>query len=286
MSSINFLLFLAIHRAISTPPEAPDTAYASWCRQFSISACAGWSPEERAYRATVINANFATAKAATTESVTYGLTRFSFQTFDEFSAAHLGLGVKPASPQEAPLVGPRGLRPRASSTRSPTRTAAGLSGGEFTVDWRAAGNVAVVKDQGSCGSCYAFSAVAAIEAAVAIKTGLLATLSEQELVDCSGSYGNAGCGGGWMSPCFAYAKDNGGLSTQTDYPCASASSPLALRSRPRNELPLKRAGVSLFARNFLTPATPSMPLPTSFADTSGSSKTSGVCKSSLYTAYL
>jgi hypothetical protein len=146
--------------------------------------------------------------------------------------------------------------------------------------------VAVVKDQGSCGSCYAFSAVAAIEAAVAIKTGLLATLSEQELVDCSGSYGNAGCGGGWMSPCFAYAKDNGGLSTQTDYPCASASSPLALRSRPRNELPLKRAGVSLFARNFLTPATPSMPLPTSFADTSGSSKTSGVCKSSLYTAYL
>jgi len=79
MSSINFLLFLAIHRAISTPPEVPDTAYASWCRQFSISACAGWSPEERAYRATVINANFATAKAATTESVRTGSPASAFK---------------------------------------------------------------------------------------------------------------------------------------------------------------------------------------------------------------
>jgi cathepsin L len=63
------------------------------------------------------------------------------------------------------------------------------------VDWRSSGHVNAVKDQGSCGSCWAFSAAASMESIHAIKSGKLARLSEQQIVDCSHTY-NYGCGGG------------------------------------------------------------------------------------------
>ncbi|KAK6932683.1 Peptidase C1A, papain C-terminal [Dillenia turbinata] len=85
-----------------------------------------------------------------------------------------------------------------------------------SLDWRKNGVVTGVKNQGHCGSCWAFSSTGAMEGINAIVNGELISLSEQELVDCVTT--NYGCGGGYMNNAFQWVVNNGGIDSESDYP--------------------------------------------------------------------
>ncbi len=138
-----------------------------------------------------------------------GLNQFSHLTLSEFhDLVHLG-GTRPPNVRRNPDT-PVHAEP-ADPLSNPT-----------SVDWVAAHAVTAVKNQGSCGSCWAFSAVSALESAYFIKYGNLKIFSEQELVSCDKKDG--GCNGGWMDDAFTFVKDNGGLTTSASYPYTSGSS--------------------------------------------------------------
>ncbi|KAF7268185.1 hypothetical protein GWI33_018647 [Rhynchophorus ferrugineus] len=102
------------------------------------------------------------------------------------------------------------------------------------VDWREKNILNPIKDQGSCGSCWAFSSIAVVESAYARQTGILLSLSEQQLVDCArgGNYISVGCYGGVYKDAFAYIVENG-VETEELYPyvaktetCTAAGAPV------------------------------------------------------------
>ena len=160
------------------------------------------SMADRALRFEIFKANFdliSAHNADSTASYTLEVNKFADLTFDEFKAFYLSEMPAGRHQKEHCAEGVvRGDKPDA-------------------VDWNKEGKVQKVKNQAACGSCWAFSAVGAIESAIAIgKKVDLPDLAEQELVDCSTDYGNGGCNGGFMHWGFNYVLDNN-ITAGADY---------------------------------------------------------------------
>lgn len=127
-----------------------------------------------------------------------GITQFADMTAEEFGI-HIHKGCYQADKKQA-------------SEPAPFKNTTVLAD---SVDWVAKGAVTGVKNQGSCGSCWAFSTTGAIEGRCQISSGKLTSLSEQDLVDCSKQ--NSGCNGGLMDNAFAYVVKKGGICTEQEY---------------------------------------------------------------------
>nr|KAF6464699.1 cathepsin F [Rousettus aegyptiacus] len=127
----------------------------------------------------------------------YGVTKFSDLTEEEFHTIYLNPLLKELRSKRMPL---------ALSVSDPAPP-------EW--DWRKKGAVTKVKDQGMCGSCWAFSVTGNVEGQWFLKRGDLLSLSEQELVDCDKL--DKACLGGLPSNAYSAIKTLGGLETEDDY---------------------------------------------------------------------
>ena len=137
---------------------------------------------------------------------TMALNEFADLTFNEFASTRLGLNISIGGAIRNRMVDSTPFRyGDLDESTLPT-----------DMDWRKKGAVTPVKNQGMCGSCWAFSTTGSIEGINAIRTGKLMSLSEQQLVSCDTDK-DMGCGGGLMDFAFEYVKKNGGIDTEEDY---------------------------------------------------------------------
>ncbi|XP_047079209.1 senescence-specific cysteine protease SAG39-like [Lolium rigidum] len=161
---------------------------------------------EKARRLEVFKANVAFIESVNSGTDKFWLeaNQFADITEDEFKAKYTGY--------KAPVGGNNG------KTTGFKYANVSLDALPTSVDWRTKGAVTPIKDQGQCGCCWAFSTVGSVEGIVKLSTGKLISLSEQELVDCDVDGMDQGCEGGLMDNAFEFIIDNGGLTTEGNYP--------------------------------------------------------------------
>lgn len=202
---MNFLYIFALTLLISVLSPSTSSSdisqlFETWCKEHGKSYT---SQEERSHRLKVFedNYDFVTKhNSKGNSSYSLALNAFADLTHHEFKTSRLGLSAAPLNlaHRNLEITGVVGDIPA-------------------SIDWRNKGVVTNVKDQGSCGACWSFSATGAIEGINKIVTGSLVSLSEQELIECDKSY-NDGCGGGLMDYAFQFVINNHGIDTEEDYP--------------------------------------------------------------------
>ncbi|KAK3431577.1 zingipain-2 isoform X1 [Eucalyptus grandis] len=129
-----------------------------------------------------------------------GINQFSDLTDDEFIQSHTG------------YLASKQVKSRRNASLSQQYPSGDVP---ESIDWVEKGAANPIKDQGQCGSCWAFSAVAAVEGITQIKSGKLPVLSEQQLIDCDTE--NNGCEGGLTVDAFRYIIQNQGITSEDTY---------------------------------------------------------------------
>jgi len=185
------LVLLAV-AALARPEKEYRAAFLKFMREYGKH----YSQSEFAAKYSVFKANMDFVEDFNTKGLhEVGINKFADLTSAEFNAIYNGMNVhvEPSTIHYVPSV-----------------TA-------DIVNWVTKGAVTPIKNQGQCGSCWAFSAIAGTEGANFLATGKLPNLSEQNLVDCSTAQGNQGCNGGLMTQAFDYIKI-AGVDTEASYP--------------------------------------------------------------------
>jgi len=199
MKSIAILVIVAIAGVAALSEVQYQDMFVSWMNVYDKT----YQHEEFFHRFNTFKSwvDYVHAHNAANHTWQAGINQFSDLTPAEFNAQYLtGLDVAPADT---------------------VVTAESLEVAEPAndIDWVAKGAVTPVKNQGQCGSCWAFSATGIVEGWGFTTGGKgLINLSEQQLVDCAGSQGNQGCNGGWHDKAVDWFALNGGACTEKDYP--------------------------------------------------------------------
>jgi cathepsin L len=194
------LLFLLIAIPLIISAFSVEESFNSWKSLYNKEYK---SKYEHAYRLSVYKANLEYVEEHNRKNLGFelGMNEFADLTSEEFGQLFLSKVINASEIKQTNVLEFNPLYEMAD-----------------TVDWRTKGVVTGVKNQGQCGSCWAFSTTGSVEGAWGIKKGQLVSLSEQQLVDCSKSYGNEGCNGGLMDSAFKYLIAKGGSATEQAYP--------------------------------------------------------------------
>ena len=202
MNKLSILLLMVLAAVTVAQDELP---FADAVAKYGVKFA---NEDEKSYSQGVYSANVKSIRdnnANPNSTHKEGVNLFAFLTRAEFKAKYLG------------AIPPKGVQVAASTPTVgwsiPTPT-----------DWTTVANVVTpVRNQGQCGSCWAFAVVGALESLRFQGYRVAgANFAEQQLVDCSSSYGNQGCNGGWPTNAFNYVKAKG-ITTESAYPYTSGN---------------------------------------------------------------
>jgi cathepsin F len=207
---------------VCVPEEYYKSEFAKFKQKFNKS----YNANENSRRYNIFKQNLAKASQIQDPHASYGVTKFSDLTEDEFSQYYL----KYIDPKKSRNSARNVLAPDATSSTSSLTDITPTVVTTSAKNWKDSGYVTPIKDQGACGSCYAFSALGMLESQYAKNNGgKIIDLSEQQIITCDTL--DYGCNGGYMENVYKYLQKVGGAVSETSLPYNLRSKKCQLTSR-------------------------------------------------------